>query len=299
MLLAKRYKTSKFNPVPGIKAWLVIPVIAMLLKSANLLAGESDSWVVYYHNNLTPEAFTSYSLVILDSDAHPPISPMLSSGKTVLGYISLGEIADYRSWYKEVSKEGLLLNENQFWPGSYLIDLRDHRWTKRVIEELIPKILRQGFSGIFIDTLDNAAELERIDKKKYAGMTSSAVDLIKAIRRHYPEIKIVLNRGYDLLPHVGGEIDIALGESVYSTYNHQTKKYGLVNKNLYKQQVDILQNAAKQFPDLQIYTLDYWEPEDFKGIKKIYKTQRENGFVPYVSTIGLDRIVAEPGQPSH
>lgn len=298
MLLAKNCKTPKSEPVPGMRAWLVMSVIALLLKSVNLLAGEPASWVVYYHNSLTPDAFEPYSLVILDSDAHPPISPLLSSGKTVLGYISLGEVADYRSWYQEVSKEGLLLNENQFWPGSYLIDLRDQRWTKRVIEELIPKILRQGFSGIFIDTLDNASELERIDKKKYAGMASSAVDLIKAIRRHYPEIKIVLNRGYDLLPQVGGEIDIALGESVYSTYNHKTKKYGLVNENLYKQQVDILQNAAKQFPDLQIYTLDYWDPEDIKGIKKIYKTQRKNGFVPYVSTIGLDRIVTESGQPN-
>jgi len=142
--------------------------------------------------------------------------------------------------------------------------------------------------------MDNASELERIDPIKYEGMTSSAADLIKAIRRNYPEIKIMLNRGYDLLPLVGDVIDITLGESVYSTYNHETKNYELVNKKLYKQQVKILHNAARQFPSLHIYTLDYCDPEDEERIKTIYSTQRSNGFTPFVSTIALDKLIKEP-----
>ena len=288
-------KAKNTSIARGMMTWLVVPLAALLLlKPSNLLAEQLSPWAVYYHNNLPPEAFDSYSLVVLDSDAHPDISPLLESGKTVLGYISLGEVAEYRKWYKEVESEGLLLRENQFWPGSYLIDLRDQRWTKKVIEELIPNILKQGFSGIFIDTMDNASELERIDPVKYKGMASSAADLIKAIRRHYPEIKIMLNRGYDLLPLVGDVIDITLGESVYSTYNHETKGYEIVNRKLYKQQVKILQDAAQKFPGLQIYTLDYCNPEDDEWIKTIYSTQRSNGFTPFVSTIELNQLIKEP-----
>ncbi len=288
-------KTNNTGISRGMIAWLAMSLAALLLiKPTSLFAGQLSPWAVYYHNSLPPEAFDSYSLVVLDSDAHPDISPLLESGKTVLGYISLGEVAEYRSWYKEVENKGLLLRENQFWPGSYLIDLRDQRWTKKVIEELIPNILKQGFSGIFIDTMDNASELERIDPVKYRGMTSSAADLIKAIRLNYPEIKIMLNRGYDLLPLVGDVIDITLGESVYSTYNHGTKSYELVNKKLYKQQVKILHNAARKFPSLQIYTLDYCDPKDEERIKTIYSTQRSNGFTPFVSTIALDKLIKEP-----
>ncbi|MBV1870697.1 MAG: endo alpha-1,4 polygalactosaminidase [Gammaproteobacteria bacterium] len=274
-----------------IKAVLFILITYFALKPTLLFAGD---WTVYYHSQLPPEAFDRYSLVILDSTAHPDISPMLERGKTVLGYISLGEVADYRYWYSDVSAEGLLLKENKSWPGSYMVDLRDPRWTKRVIEQLVPEILRQGFSGVFIDTLDNAAELERIDPKKYAGMALAATNLIKTIRRHYPEIKIMLNRGYDLLPEVGGEIDIVLGESVFSTYSHKLKAYHLVEENLYAQQLKILLDAKQKHSDLEVYTLDYWDPNDAKGIEHIYRTERSNGFVPYVSTIALDRLIPEP-----
>jgi hypothetical protein len=43
-----------------------------------------------------------------------------------------------------------------------------------------------------------------------------------------------------------------------------------------------------------VFTLDYWNPEDAAGIRRIYRTERANGFHPYVATIKLDRIVREP-----
>lgn len=274
---------------------LAILLFVLLCVQAPVQAGEENTaWTVYYHNQLRPEAFDPYSLVVLDSTEHPPVWPMRAAGKSVLGYISLGEVADYRHWYSAVAKEGLLLRENPFWPGSHWVDLRDPRWTKRVVSELIPAILRQGFSGIFLDTLDNAAALEQMDPVTYAGMEQAAIQLVRTIRRHYPEIKIMLNRGYTLLPHLGDVIDSVLGESVFSTYDHQLKRYNFVNPDAYAQQVSTLQQAAKQFPNLTVYSLDYWAPDDTKVIQRIYKTERANGFIPYVATIGLDRIVSEP-----
>jgi len=184
--------------------------------------------------------------------------------------------------------------ENADWPGSFYVDVRDPRWTKRVIEELIPAILHKGFTGIFLDTLDNPSELERIDKVKYEGMTDAAVRLVRTIRRHYPEIKIMLNRGYEILPDVGEAIDMELGESVYTDYNFETKRYSRVDTGLYQNQVKNLKDAADRFPGLDIYTLDYWDPSDYRGVAEIYAVQRKNGFLPYVSSIKLDRIVAEP-----
>lgn len=272
----------------------VVFLLALFMQSNSYSVEQSPPWAVYYANELKPEAFDAYSLIVFDSEAHPLISPLLSAGKTVLGYISLGEVASYRHWYAEVKSEGILLQENKNWSGSYAVDLRDPRWTKRVIEEMIPAILQQGFSGVFLDTLDNAAELERVDGKKYSGMTLAAVKLIRTIRRHFPEIKIMLNRGYDLLPQIGDVIDMTLGESVFATYNFETKRYSSVDQELYKTQVSILDAAAKKFPNLLIYTLDYWDPSDSKGISAIYRTERGNGFIPYVSTIKLDQLLPEP-----
>jgi hypothetical protein len=68
-----------------------------------------------------------------------------------------------------------------------------------------------------------------------------------------------------------------------------------VPRALYEQQIRMLQSALQRRPQLQVFTLDYWDPADRAGVARIYAEQRKNGFHPYVATVGLDRIVPEPG----
>ncbi|MCB1738625.1 MAG: endo alpha-1,4 polygalactosaminidase [Gammaproteobacteria bacterium] len=251
-------------------------------------------WVVYYAAELPITVFDPYELVVFDSDAHPPLQGLKERNKTVLGYLSLGEVEGNRDWFDAVRGEGLLIQENPVWKGSWFVDVRDRRWTRRVIEDLVPRILHRGFDGIFLDTLDNPAHLERTDPKRYAGMTEAAARLVRSIRRHYPDIVIMQNRGYELLPEVGGQIDAVLGESVFADYDFDTKRYQRVPDALYREQVGILKDAQRRYPELDVYTLDYWDPEDAAGLTAIYAEQQANGFRPYVATVELDRVVMEP-----
>ena len=164
-----------------------------------------------------------------------------------------------------------------------------------MIEELIPVILHKGFDGLFLDTLDDPPYLENLDSKKYSGMTRGGVNLVKAIRHHYPNIKIMVNRGYELLEDIAEDIDMVLGECVFADYDFKTKTYQRVSEEEYRQQVAILTSLKDKFPHLEIFTLDYWNPDDMAGIAEIYRQQRNNGFRPYVATVELDRIVPEPG----
>ena len=174
------------------------------------------------------------------------------------------------------------------------MDVRGLSWNKRILENLIPRILHHGFEGIFIDTVDNAGYLENKDPKKYAGMRKSAINIIKSIRHHYPHIVIMLNRGYDILEEVAPYVDIVLGESVYTDYNFKKKEYFINEESLFQQQVQTLKKAQTINPNLKVFTLDYWPEDDWKGIVKIYAKQRENGFHPYVSTINLNKVMKEP-----
>ncbi|MBF0383787.1 MAG: hypothetical protein HQL69_22450, partial [Magnetococcales bacterium] len=116
----------------------------------------------------------------------------------------------------------------------------------------------------------------------------------RTIRARYPNIVIMMNRGYELLPGIGGVLDMVLGEAVYSRYDFATKEYRLVPEDEYRQQVKILHEARKKFSNLTIHTLDYWQEEDRGVIKSIYEEKSKNGFHPYVSTINLDRIITPP-----
>lgn len=283
-----------FGRVLNACAGMLLSLTCVGHTSRVIAAEQAMPWMVYYGSQLTAESFQPYQLIILDSENHILATQLIDQGKTVLGYLSLGEIEQHRSWYSSVRSEGLLLMENTHWKGSYFVDVRDQRWVSRVIEELIPDMLRRGFQGVFLDTLDNPAELERIDYKKYKGMTEAAARLVLTIRRHYPEIKIMMNRAYEILPQVGQALDMQLGESIYADYDFKSKTYGLVDKQSYRLQVGWLQDAARKFPELAVYTLDYWDSKDADGIARIYREQTGNGFNPLVSTIALDQIIARP-----
>lgn len=251
-------------------------------------------WAVYYANDLPASAFAAYDLLIFDPGAHPDLAVLKDARKQVFGYISLGEVAQVRPFFAGVRDLGLLRGENTYWPGSHFVDVRDSRWVKMVIEDLVPAILQRGFQGLFLDTLDNPPELERRDPKKNAGMTDSAARLVQALKLHYPSVPLILNRGYELLPKLATVVDYVLGESVFADYNFEGKHYQRVPEDLYREQVKILQRAQAAAPDLQILTLDYWDPADSKVIAEIYREQRGNGFSPYVSVVELDILVPEP-----
>lgn len=260
----------------------------MLTASCNK---RTDSWVVYYDDKLPPSSFLGYQTIVLDSDYHPPLDLLVKNDKDILGYISMGEVEHIRSHYQQVKDQDILMQENEHWPGSYYVDVRSKYWQDLVVEKLVPDILAKGFKGIFIDTLDNMIELERVDPIRYRGMVKASVEMIRAIRQRYPNIMIMLNRAYAIAEEVGADIDIVLGESVYADWKPYDKSYGYVEPDLYKEQVSLLQGLQKQYPNLRIYTLDYWYTDDIKTLKEIYHVQRKNGFSPYVSTLELNSVV--------
>lgn len=251
-------------------------------------------WIVYYSDKAPVEDLLPYRVIVLDSAYHPPLERLKDRGRIVLGYISIGEVEKHRPWFDEVRRWGILSEENPNWPGSYYVDVRDKRWVKMVVERLVPDLLRKGFDGVFLDTLDNPPHLERTDPKRWAGMTKASAKLVKAIRHNWPKARIMLNRAYELLPDTAPVLDYALGESVYTTWNFTLERAELQPDESYRFQVQALQEAQKRNPALSVMTLDYWDMNDVKMVRDIYALQRANGFSPYVSVVSLDRIFPEP-----
>jgi uncharacterized protein (TIGR01370 family) len=254
----------------------------------------TEKWLVYYSDKAPVSAFTPYSTVIFDSRYHPPLSAIASAGVTTLGYVSIGEASPDYPYFSQLQSDGLLLQANPNWVGNRTVDLRDPRWTSRLCDEIVPAVRKRGFHGIFLDTVDSALYQEEQAPKQYKGMADAAQTLIRALRRANPGMPIAINRGYTILSGVAADIDIALGESVYTTYDFQSRKYKKVEEGGYRWQVNLLRAAITKNPRLRVFTLDYWDPADSAFIRGIYAEQRRNGFSPYVATIDLKSIVSEP-----
>ena len=264
---------------------------AAILVSLSLPA--KAAWAVYYADRESSAAFQPYDLLVLDARYHPSLAPLRAAGKMLYGYVSLGEIERRHPLYSRARAERLLLGENPNWKGSYFVDLRESRWHTIVLEELIPQVLNQGFQGLFLDTLDDAEYLE--DTKPYRpGMRSAAIRLVNAIRARYPNAPLLLNRAYDLLDSLAPLLAGHLSESCYSNYDAVAKRYRLVTD---PGTTALLQKALAvkaNYPALRLLSLDYWDPADGQGMARIYAAQRTLGFDPYVATLALDRLVAEP-----
>ena len=79
--------------------------LAVAAGIAGAASAAEERWVVVYSEKPGVAEFRDYGLVVLDSVHHPPIRPLLEQKKTVIGYISLGEVENYRDYYKAVDPE--------------------------------------------------------------------------------------------------------------------------------------------------------------------------------------------------
>lgn len=262
----------------------------MFLLVGSASAADAPRWAVYYANDKEWEAFKKYDLVVFDADKHPQVRPLTGLDKDVLAYLSLVEVEKTRPFFAKVKNAGLVLETAE--DGRAIIDIRNPLWMKLLIEEIVPLYVREGFTGLMLDTVDSAMALEAKNPARYVGMGQAAVSLVRHIHLHYPYLKLMVNRGFELLPGMENDISMVLAESVYIDSRRQPARP--FPEAHYNDVLKMLAAAKEENPNLRLFSLDYWNMEDGDGVKKIYEKQRESGFAPYVSTPDLQTIYAEP-----
>lgn len=253
---------------------------------------------VYYGERLDPQ-LSAFDVLVLDADSGLDLARIRKRAKArqlILGYLALCEVDPSRSYARKTRQARLLLHESRYWPRSFYIDIRRPEWQRMVLDEIVPSILKAGFDGLFLDTIDDAAWLEASDDGPLSGTAAAAVALVREVRLSFPNRKLMLNRGFDLLPKLERDIDMVLAESILTTSVGGERKPIRAPQESYYERVSELRAAQARQTSLKLYSLDYWDPTDLAGIRDIYAIQRAHGFVPYVSTSTLTKIIAEPVQ---
>jgi polysaccharide biosynthesis protein PelA len=276
-----------------------------LLSSANMvlptqvLDAEANprKFGVYYGTRFDPQ-LSAFDVLVLDPDSRLDLALIRKRAKApqiILGYLALCEVGPGRSYAAKMGQAELVLWPSPYWAGSFYIDVRRTEWQRMVIEEIIPSILNAGFDGLFLDTIDDAPWLEAIGNQSLSGISEAAIALVRGIRLSFPTRRLMLNRGFELLPKLAGDIDMVLAESILTTSVGPERKPVRVSQESYHARVKELQAVQARQKQLKLYSLDYWNPSDLAGVRDIYAIQRAHGFVPYVSTSALTKIIPEPG----
>ncbi len=244
------------------------------------------NWVCNYNERANPQDLVKFDLIVLDADSHPDLRLLKTNNALLIGYLSLGEVGDYRWYWPEIKDKPWVLAKNPTW-DSRMIDVRSKEWQNMVLNKIIPRILQDGFNGLFLDTIDNAEYLEKYHPQQtLPGSEAAMVQLIKRIRTTFPGIYLIVNRGFSLTEKIAASVDAIVAESLFSEVNFDKNTVQLRSIADISPIIKKLSRAANRF-HLQILTLDYFDKQKPENIDKLITSARQNGFVPYISTVNL------------
>lgn len=182
-------------------------------------------WLVFYGKELPARHVRSLDLAILDPDniAAKTLRSKAKSGAKFLGYLSVGEASRERETWAEVEGKGFLVEENPVWKGAWRVDIRSKVWQTLLRDRIVPAILKKGYDGLFLDTVDTAAYLEEKDPKKFHASREAMIGFIRSLRRKYPKAMIVPNNGLEILDAIAQDVDGVVVEDLYTRYDFEKK----------------------------------------------------------------------------
>ncbi len=246
------------------------------------------NWVCSYNKKIAPAALAPFDLAVLDAAVETDITAIQNKGTRVIGYISLAEIQPFR-WYWPLleGSEAILPQKTAF--GGYFIDVRTEKWRTTVLDSIIPAILKRGFDGLFLDTIDTAEYLENLKSgKRLPGAQNAMIGLIRLIRKKFPTKIIIANRGFSMLPQFAPFVDAVLAESVLTEFKAKSGLAALRAKESY---AGLLQEMQKfQSAGGLVLSLDYTADSSPFISDSVLKLAAEYHFLPYLSDPKLDKI---------
>ena len=274
------------------RKWLALLLCCLGCAPQATQEARTERWVAYYDKKLPASTFKRYDLVVFDREHYPDFTA-IAEETAVLAYVSIGEVHGHTPNLATLEAQGTLITKRDHW-DSHVVHIGAPAWQKTVFAK-IDDAMNKGFRGVMLDTVDSAIYYaEQESPAAGAKAKREAIALIYDIRARYPQARLMLNRGFAILPEVARQIDYALAESTLAQTDVSTGQSTLFPPNSYYLSVSKLEVARQEAPQLKIYTLDYWNQDDVRGLHHIYATQRARGYVPYVSTPDLRRYTPEP-----
>lgn len=255
-------------------------------------AEPADSLYVDYSTRPDAAQLLAHELSILAPNAEADLKAGRKLGNRHLSYLSLVEIAEDAAYRSEAAGIAML-GRNDAW-GSDLVDVSDTAWASFVIEKLARPALARGFDGLFLDTADSVRLLAEAHPERAEAFHSGLVEVIRSLKREFPDRILVINRGFDLLEELGPEvIGGVLVESVFRSFDPATREYTTTPPDHTRILSDQIREAREAgYP---VYVIDYVKPGDAATVTDTERRIRELGAVPFLTTPELDGTLSAGG----
>lgn len=269
--------------------FFIVMILAIFTVYAGKGRGEDLSVGFIYKKDIPEEAFYLFDWLVVEPDNFSPEYLkerfyIKNKKSKLIAYVSLGEVEKSRTYYNKLKREWIL-GENRGW-NSKIVDLRAKEYVDFIFENVFQKL--KEYDGFFLDTLDSYQLVLKSeeDKKMYE---KAIVDVIKKLKKMYPNKIIITNRGFEIVDDVNEDIEALVAESLfYGLEVGKEIKYKKMKEEDTKWLLDKLNYVKSK--GIKVIVIDYVEPKNRKLQKEVARKIYQLGFIPYVTDRFLNTI---------
>ncbi len=246
-----------------------------------------NSIAIYYAANPPIDELSQFDRLVLEPDnvKTDELQNLTEHGAVAYAYLSVGEVGATRSYAANI-KDEWILGKNDVW-NSKVLDLGNPGWTDFLMRR-IDSLVNSGYSGLFLDTMDSYhiyANSPQEKKRQEMALGS----FIQQVSQRHEGIRLIANRGFEVLEHTGPFLEAIAAESLYASWDNTAQRYVDVSETDRQWLLGKL-NAAKKQYGLDVVSIEYLPPERREEARQVATSVANLGFTPWVSTPALDYI---------
>jgi hypothetical protein len=225
--------------------------------------------------------YASYDLVIVDGEdvTARQIAKLHAAGKLVLGYLDVGTIEPYRSWFRRAKPYRL-----GYWKdwGEWYANVGARGYRDLLVRRVAPTMLRKHLDGLFLDNVDMVETHPRL-KRGMAELVSGLARLV-----HGRQGFLFAQNGADIMGPMLRYLDGWNREDVSFTYDFGHKRYVRVHAaDAAAARRELLRMRSR---GLLTLATDYVAANDEADAAQAAATACSVGALPFESNIDLTRI---------
>jgi len=243
-----------------------------------------ERYAFVYSKNIDDRFVNFYDKVVVEADAIDNIYALRYPNKMV-AYVSVGEIEPWRKT-KTPYDPSWIISENKTW-NSLIADLRKEAYQKFIFER-IAHLYKQGYRNFFLDTMD-AYHVTAKNRELFEKQQKALIGFVHKLHQKYPNAKLIINRGFEILESIKGDVTAVVAESLLQRYDHAQKAYLPVPKADRTWLLAQLHKAKKL--GLDVISIEYTD-QGTVARRKLAQKIKKMGFIPYVT----DGLLQEQGE---
>ncbi|MFC0399073.1 endo alpha-1,4 polygalactosaminidase [Paraburkholderia rhizosphaerae] len=247
----------------------------------------------FYGEQVPVEQLSRFDTVVVEADSgfDPRAATTVLDGETSgctnwFAYVSVGEVTKNRNYFAAIPRKWLVGRNNDW--ASAVIDQSAPGWPRFFVDRVIAPLWARGYRGFFLDTLDSWQLITKTDTMR-ARQQAGLINTIRALKARYPDAQLILNRGFEVLPEIHGDVAAIAFESLYGNWNQASQRYGAVPESDRAWLLDQARLIRERYR-LPVISIDYCAPDDAQCRRETAAQICAAGIEPYVTDGALRTV---------